>query len=390
MHTLQVTTADTALETSPDRRVAPAKTHDLRTQCVASALRRRPRGMLGKRYPSDSVGDGPSARTRRTLARRHQREHMMVSDELGNILNEDEQVAYVLSLTDTGSGPSSAAASAPTPSTTPTPPVPQISLLVTLSAHSGSRTLAPPALAPTEVVLVDGDPHQPNVASTLSAGPADGAASKRTTGDATVCDATAPVTQLPTRTADSPDVQVVPAPPRPPIDLIVIADDHSDAGAADDDPGCTGAATCDYDAYASDESSDAEPAGDAVAAYRSSAPVRPRPKRKKWHDLADLQHAEENWHVAVNRQFNEEMNPKRRRTGDVNPNSGGSTCTSMAQSARAPTRSVACAASGRREQYRCLRKREHRLPLLHPGVQPPAPHVAYRRPRGSTYLLHSV
>ena len=79
-------------------------------------------------------------------------------------------------------------------------------------------------------MLVDGDPYQPNVASTLSAGPVDGAASKRTTGDAAVCDATAPVTQPSTRTAESPDVQVVPAPPRPPIELIVIADDYSDAG----------------------------------------------------------------------------------------------------------------------------------------------------------------
>ena len=122
------------------------------------------------------------------------------------------------------------------------------------------------------------------------------------------------MTQPSSRTADSPDVQVVPAPPRPPIELIVIADDHSDADAADDDPGRNVAATCDFDAYASDESSDAEPAGDAVAAYRPSAPTKPRPKRKKWHDLADLQYAEENWHVAVNRQFNEETNPKRRRT----------------------------------------------------------------------------
>ena len=74
-------------------------------------------------------------------------------------------MAYVLSLSDTGSGPSSAAAPAPTPSPTPTPPAPQISLLVTLSTRSGSRTLAPPALSPTEVVLVDGDPDQPDVAS---------------------------------------------------------------------------------------------------------------------------------------------------------------------------------------------------------------------------------
>ena len=117
----------------------------------------------------------------------------MLRDENGNILTEEEQVAYVLSLSDTGSGPSSAAVPAPTPSPIPTPPAPQISLLVTLSTRSGSRTLAPPALLPTEVVLVDGDPDQPDVASISSAGPVDGTAPKRTTGNAIVREATAPV-----------------------------------------------------------------------------------------------------------------------------------------------------------------------------------------------------
>ena len=340
VHTLQVTTTDTATETSFDRRASSAKAHDLRTQCVASASRHASRGMVGKRYSSDSMGDGPSARTRRTLARRHQQDHMMVRDEKGNILTEDEQVAYVLSLSDTGSGPSSAAAPAPTPSPVPTPPVPQISLLVTLSTHSGSRTLASPALLPTEVVLVDGDPDQPGVASIPSARPVDGTVPERTTGDAVVREATAPVTQSPSRTADSPDVEIVPAPPRPPIELIVITDDHPDADATDGDQGCNVVVTCDYEAYASDESSDVEPVGDAVPANRPSAPTKPRPKRKKWHDLADSQYAEENWHIAVNRQFNEETNPKRRRIGDANANSGGSTRTPMTQSARAPTAAV--------------------------------------------------
>jgi hypothetical protein len=72
VHTLQVTTTDTATETSFDRRAFSAKAHDPRTQCVASASRHASRGMVGKRYSSDSMGDGPSARTRRTLARRHQ------------------------------------------------------------------------------------------------------------------------------------------------------------------------------------------------------------------------------------------------------------------------------------------------------------------------------
>ena len=39
VHTLQVTTTDTATETSFDRRAASVKVHDLRTQCVASAPR---------------------------------------------------------------------------------------------------------------------------------------------------------------------------------------------------------------------------------------------------------------------------------------------------------------------------------------------------------------
>ena len=94
---------------------------------------------------------------------------------------------------------------------------------------------------------------------------------------------------LPSRTGDSPDVEVVPAPPRPPIELIVIADDHPDA---DDANG-------------------------------------------EWHDDADRQYAAENWHIAANRQYEAERSPKRRRLGDVNDSSNrGSTRAPMTQPAR--------------------------------------------------------
>ena len=174
----------------------------------------------------------------------------MVRDEEGNILTGDEQMAYALSISDTGSGPSSAAAPAPTPSPVPTPPVPQISLLVTLSTHSGSRTLASPAPLTTEVMLVDGGPDRPGAGSIPSARPVDGTVPERTTGDAVVREAVAPATQSPSSTADSPDVEIVSAPPRPPIELIVITDDHPDVDAIDSDQGCNAAATYDYEAYA--------------------------------------------------------------------------------------------------------------------------------------------
>ena len=202
VHTLRVTTTDTATETFFDHRVATAEAHDLRTQCVASAPRRGSRGKVGKRYSSDTMGDGPSARTRRTLARQHQQDHMRLCDTRGTTFTEEEQMAIALSLSDADGGPSPTAVPALTLSTVMAPPEPQISLLVTLSTRTGSRMLAPPALLPTEVVLVDGDPDQPNVASIPSAGPADGTALKRTTGNAIVREATAPATQPPPRTAD--------------------------------------------------------------------------------------------------------------------------------------------------------------------------------------------
>ena len=181
---------------------------------------------------------------------------------------------------------------------------------------------------------------RPGAASIPSARPVDGTVTERTTGDAAVREAVAPTTQSPSSTADSPEVEIVSAPPRPPIELIVITDDHPDVDAAGSDQVCNAAATYDYEAYASDESSDVELVGDVAPVNRSSALTKPRPKRKKWHDIADSQYAAENWHIAVNRQFYEETNPKRRRIGYVNANSGGSTHTSMTQSARAPPAAV--------------------------------------------------
>ena len=258
VQTLQVTAADTVAETSFGCRAYSAAARGLHNRCLISALRHAPRGMVGKRYSSDVTGDGPSDRTRRTLGRRHTQEHLRVLDEKGNVLTGDEQMAYALSISDAAGGPSSAAAPAPAPPPAPTPLVPQISLLVTLSTHSGSRTLASSVPLSTEAVAVDDVLDRPGAASVPSARPVDGTVTGSTTGDAAVRDAVAPTTQSPSSTPDSPEVQIVPAPPRPPITLIVITDDHSDVDADGSDQVCEDAVTYDYDAYASDESAEVD------------------------------------------------------------------------------------------------------------------------------------
>jgi hypothetical protein len=109
------------------------------------------------------------------------------------------------------------------------------------------------------------------------------------TSNEKVGEATALGEPLPSRTGDSPDVEVVSAPPRPPVELIVIPGD-----------------------------SDADDAA--------------------WHDDVDRQYAAENWHIAANRQYEEERIPKRRRLNDVNDSSNrGSTGALMTQPARAVT-----------------------------------------------------
>ena len=213
--------------------------------------------MVGKRYSSDVTGDGPSERTRRTLGRQHTQEHMRVLDEKGNVLTADEQLAYALSISDAAGGPSSATAPPPAPPPATTPLVPQISLIVTLSAHPGSRTLTSSVPLSTEAVAVDDVPDRPGAASVPSA-IVDGTVTGSTTGDAAVRDAVAPTSQPPTSTPDSPEVQIVPAPPRPPITLIVISDDHSDDDADGGVQVCEDAVTCDFDAYASDESAEVD------------------------------------------------------------------------------------------------------------------------------------
>ena len=238
--TLQVTTADPAAVKPSDRRAATATVQDPRTECVARASRRGAQGKVGKRYSSDPMGDGPSARTKRKRARGHQQDHERLRHADGSFFTEEEQVALVMALSDTGGASSSAPAPAPTPSPTPTPsPMPQISLLVTFSTRSApSHTLASPALSSTDAALADGSPDRLiDVASILSVEPDDGVILEGATSNGKVSEATALGEPLPSRTGDSPDVEVVPAPPRPPIELIVIADDHPDADVANGDPG---------------------------------------------------------------------------------------------------------------------------------------------------------
>ena len=338
VQTLPVTAADTVAETSVGCRAYSAAARGLHNRCLISALRHAPRGMVGKRYSSDVTGDGPSERTRRTLGRQHTQEHMRVLDEKGNVLTADEQLAYALSISDAAGGPSSATAPPPAPPPATTPLVPQISLIVTLSAHPGSRTLTSSVPLSTEAVAVDDVPDRPGAASVPSA-IVDGTVTGSTTGDAAVRDAVAPTSQPPTSTPDSPEVQIVPAPPRPPITLIVLSDDHSDDDADGDVQVYEDAVTCDFSAYASDESAEVDTFDD-VAPLNCSAPTKPRRKRKKWHDIADSQYAAENWHIAANRRFYAETESKRRRIGHTNDNGGSSTHTSMTRSARAPPTAI--------------------------------------------------
>ena len=161
--TLQVTTADPAAVKPSDRRAATATVRDPRTECVASASRRGAQGKVGKRYSSDPMGDGPSARTKRKRARDHQQDQERLRHADGSFFTEEGQVALVMALSDTGGASSSAPAPAPTPSPTPTPsPMPQISLLVTVSARlaPSQHTLASSALSSTEAALADGSPDR--------------------------------------------------------------------------------------------------------------------------------------------------------------------------------------------------------------------------------------
>ena len=178
MHTLQVTTADSAAVEPSGRQAAGLAAQDLHTECGARASRRGGRRKVGKRYSSDSMGDGPSARTKRMRARDHQQDHERLRHADGSFCTEEEQVALVMALSDTGGASSSAPvpASTPTPTSTP-PPMPQVSLLVTFSTQPAPvhAPASSPALAPsTEAAPADGSPDRFGDVSSMLAVEPDG------------------------------------------------------------------------------------------------------------------------------------------------------------------------------------------------------------------------
>ena len=331
MRTLQVTTADSAAVEPCGRRAAGITVQDLHIECGARESRRGVRRKVGKRYSSDSMGDGPSARTKRKRARDHQQDHVRLRHADGSIFTEEEQVALVMALSDTGGASSSAPIPAPTPTPTPTPsPMPQVSLLVTYSTRPAPvHALAPPALSTlTEAASADGSPDRlVDVASILSVEPHDGVVPEGVTSNGELSEATALGEPLSSRTGDSPDVEVVTGPPRPAVERIDIADDHLDTDVTGGDPDiCEVVTVRDVDAGVSGgssdvhdevvDSSDVEAVGGVVAEPRFPAPTpsiapllqrgrpgRPRATRRSWHDDANRQCAAENWHVAANRQY---------------------------------------------------------------------------------------
>ena len=122
--------------------------------------------------------------------------------------------------------------------------------------HAPASSLA---LAPsTEAAPADGSPDRfVGVASILSVEPDDGVVPEGVTSNDKLSEETALGEPLSSRTGDSPDVEVVPGPQRPVVELINIADDHLDTDVADGDPDiCEVAIVRDEDAGVSGGSSD--------------------------------------------------------------------------------------------------------------------------------------
>ena len=161
------------------RRIAGLTAPELHAEYGARASRHGSQRKIGKRYSSDSTGDGPSAREQRKRKRNHLQEHERLHQADGSLCTEEEQVALAMALSETVESPSLPPAPSPTSTPTPTPPTPHVSLLVTITAQS-SPVHAPPAtaaLAPsTGMAPADGSPDRSIgvSASILSVEPDDG------------------------------------------------------------------------------------------------------------------------------------------------------------------------------------------------------------------------
>ena len=190
----------------------------LYTERGARVLRRGSQRMYGKRYSSDVTGDGAGTRELKRKRDHHQDEHENLRHADGSYMTEEEQVAKVMALSDPdGASPLEVA---PTPTLTPAP-APQ-----SMACTSSLATLPPqPTLTHASAV-----PHAPE-----------------------------PVAD------DTPDVEVVPGPPKPPIELIDITDDQSDV--TDRSLSARGVGVGNLNV---------EPAGDTTVEPRLRAPAPPR------------------------------------------------------------------------------------------------------------------
>ena len=165
MHTLHVTTSDLVdvgtLGHQAARRTAP----DLHIEYGARASLRGSQRKIGKRYSSDSTGDGdgPSVHEQRKRTRNHLKEHERLYQADGSLCTEEEQVALVMALSETDGLSSLPTAPSPTPTPIPSPPTPQVSLVVTISAQSAfvHAPTATAALAPLpDAAPADGSPDR--------------------------------------------------------------------------------------------------------------------------------------------------------------------------------------------------------------------------------------
>ena len=130
MHTLHVTTSDLVDVGHLGRQVAGLTAPDPHVEHGARASRHGSQRKIGKRYSSDSTGDGPSAREQRKRKRNHLQEHERLHQADGSLYTEEKQVALAMALSE--SVGSSSLPPAPSPTPTPNPaPTPHVSLLVT-------------------------------------------------------------------------------------------------------------------------------------------------------------------------------------------------------------------------------------------------------------------
>ena len=153
----------------------------LYTERGARVQRRGSHRMYGKRYSMDVTGDGAGTRALKRKLDCHQDAHENLCHDDGTHMNEEEQVAKVMELSELDGAPSMEANPTPAKASAPAPQ-PKV--------YTSPIATAAPRSTPTNTITV---PHasDPEV-------------------------------------DDIPDVEVVPAPPKPPIEMIDITDDNSE------------------------------------------------------------------------------------------------------------------------------------------------------------------